>query len=232
MTFMIFFHRLSQCLDCRDLLSQWGVASEVVTARSDREQQIEDFNTGKLQVLLSMAILAEGFDCRSLRTVFCRPSGKACTVQMGGRVFRKHPTQSSRIMRGSEQGAREVAVVRRRYGRLSDRMMPWGRRWYRIRGFLHRRRALLRILFWSALTALFKQDWSKSRPWGRFFTQHRLNLHPWYGVLARTIPTSKNYGFELDTPCRSADSCSPFAANWWKGDTVDTSGVEAGATTD
>jgi hypothetical protein len=37
-----------------------------------------------------MNVLTEGFDCPELRTVFCRPSGRACTIQMGGRVFRKH----------------------------------------------------------------------------------------------------------------------------------------------
>ena len=38
-----------------------------------------------------MLILTEGFDCPSLKTVFCRPSGRGCTIQMGSRVFRKHP---------------------------------------------------------------------------------------------------------------------------------------------
>ena len=35
-----------------------------------------------------MAILTEGFDCPELQTVFCRPSGKGCTIQMAGRVLR------------------------------------------------------------------------------------------------------------------------------------------------
>ena len=41
--------------------------------------------------MINMLILSEGFDCPSLQTVFCRPSGRLCTVQMGGRVFRKFP---------------------------------------------------------------------------------------------------------------------------------------------
>ena len=36
-------------------------------------------------------MLSEGFDCPELKTVFCRPSCKGVTVQMGGRVLRKHP---------------------------------------------------------------------------------------------------------------------------------------------
>jgi superfamily II DNA or RNA helicase len=39
-------------------------------------------------------VLSEGFDCPELKTVFCRPSGKGVTIQMGGRVLRKHPELS------------------------------------------------------------------------------------------------------------------------------------------
>jgi superfamily II DNA or RNA helicase len=88
---LLFFHRTQQCFDCKRLLSRAGVRSEVVTAHSNRERQIRDFADGKTDVLISMAILAEGFDCPSLRTVFCRPSGKGCTIQMCGRVLRKFP---------------------------------------------------------------------------------------------------------------------------------------------
>jgi superfamily II DNA or RNA helicase len=90
-TSLIFFHRLVACQACHQRLAEWGIRAEVVTGQSNREQQIEDFTTGRIDILLSMMILAEGFDCPSLKTVFCRPSGKSCTVQMGGRVFRKHP---------------------------------------------------------------------------------------------------------------------------------------------
>lgn len=88
---LIFFHRLEQCLECQRHLWDQGVTAEVVTASSDRERQIEDFEQGRVEVLLSMAILTEGFDCPSLQTVFCRPSSKGPTLQMCGRVFRKHP---------------------------------------------------------------------------------------------------------------------------------------------
>lgn len=88
---LIFFHRLDQCIDCQKRLWELGVSAEVVTATSDRERQIEDFEAGRTEVLLSMAILTEGFDCPSLQTVFCRPSSKGPTTQMCGRVFRLHP---------------------------------------------------------------------------------------------------------------------------------------------
>ena len=63
----------------------------MVTAKTDRQQQIDMFEAGEIRVLLSMLVLAEGFDCPPLKTVFCRPSGRLCTVQMCGRVLRKHP---------------------------------------------------------------------------------------------------------------------------------------------
>ena len=44
-----------------------------------------------MDVLVNCFVLAEGFDCPSLQTVFCRPSEKGITVQMCGRVLRKHP---------------------------------------------------------------------------------------------------------------------------------------------
>jgi superfamily II DNA or RNA helicase len=88
---LLFFHRYDQCLKAQRLLAEAGVASEVVTSQTDRERQLNEFADGKFNVLINMAILTEGFDCPALKTVFCRPSGKGCTVQMGGRVFRKHP---------------------------------------------------------------------------------------------------------------------------------------------
>lgn len=87
---LIFFHRLTDCLACQQHLAHRNVHAEVVTAKSNREQQLADFESGKTQVLINMAILTEGFDCPSLKTVFCRPSSKPCTIQMAGRAFRKH----------------------------------------------------------------------------------------------------------------------------------------------
>lgn len=87
---LMFFHRVDECDLACSLLRARGFTSEVVTAKTDRDRQLDDFETGKTQVLINMAILTEGFDCPSLKTVFCRPSGKGCTIQMAGRAFRKH----------------------------------------------------------------------------------------------------------------------------------------------
>lgn len=84
---LIFFHNLHDANYCATRLQ---CRAEVVTASSNRDRQLADFEAGRVDVLLSMMILTEGFDCPALKTVFCRPSGKGCTMQMCGRVFRKH----------------------------------------------------------------------------------------------------------------------------------------------
>jgi len=88
---LVFFHRLADCQALQERLQDAGVPSDVVTAKSPRERQLDAFRAGDLRVLINMAILVEGFDCPSLETVFCRPSGKGCTIQMAGRVLRRHP---------------------------------------------------------------------------------------------------------------------------------------------
>lgn len=91
---IVFFHRHDQCVECQEELTLRGIRSEIVTAKSDRDRQLADFISGKINVLINMNILTEGFDCPDLKTVFCRPSSKACTIQMCGRVFRKHPSHA------------------------------------------------------------------------------------------------------------------------------------------
>lgn len=88
---LIFFHQAGDCFRCCEAINQAGIRAEVVTAATDRERQIEDFEQNRIDVLINMNILTEGFDCPTLQTVFCRPSVKGCTIQMAGRVLRKCP---------------------------------------------------------------------------------------------------------------------------------------------
>jgi superfamily II DNA or RNA helicase len=87
---ILYFHTLQQCHAAARLLRTAGVRCEVVTGDSDREAQLEAFRTGQLDVLINCMMLSEGFDCAELKTVFCRPSCKGLTIQMAGRVLRKH----------------------------------------------------------------------------------------------------------------------------------------------
>jgi superfamily II DNA or RNA helicase len=88
---LFYFHTLEQCAAAYRLLKAAGVRSDVVTGSSDRDAQLAAFRDGRLDVLSNCMMLSEGFDCPELKTVFCRPSCKGVTVQMGGRVLRKHP---------------------------------------------------------------------------------------------------------------------------------------------
>ena len=63
----------------------------MVTGGSDRETQLDALRAGRLDLLLNCQVLVEGFDFPGLRTVFVRPSCRGPTIQMCGRVLRKHP---------------------------------------------------------------------------------------------------------------------------------------------
>ncbi|MCA9211503.1 MAG: hypothetical protein KDB27_00425 [Planctomycetales bacterium] len=86
---VVFFHRLEQCLECQNLLTDTGLNSQIVTANSNRERQFDRFRSGELDVLINRDVLTEGSDCPNVQTVFCRPSSQSGTVQMAGRVLRK-----------------------------------------------------------------------------------------------------------------------------------------------
>lgn len=87
---LVFFHQRHECEELRSKLDEAGIRAEVVTSTSNRDRQLEAFDADQVSVLINMAILTEGFDCPTLKTVFCRPSGRGCTIQMAGRVLRKH----------------------------------------------------------------------------------------------------------------------------------------------
>lgn len=88
---LVFFRTLAECRRCAGLLTAGGLGCEVVSGSSDREGQIERFEAGAFPVILSVAVLAEGFDCPALESVFCRPGSRGPTVQMAGRVLRRFP---------------------------------------------------------------------------------------------------------------------------------------------
>lgn len=88
---VFFFKNIEECNEASLHLSARGYKSEVVTGESDSERQIDDFQTGKVNILINCMKLTEGFDCPDIKTVWVRDSGKGPTTQMAGRVFRKHP---------------------------------------------------------------------------------------------------------------------------------------------
>jgi superfamily II DNA or RNA helicase len=95
---VMFFHTEEQCLEAVGRLRAGGVRAELVMASSDKLRQIDDFEEGKVDVLVNMLILTEGFDCPALETVFVRPSNRASSIQMAGRVLRQYEGLQKKIV--------------------------------------------------------------------------------------------------------------------------------------
>lgn len=88
---IFYFVNLNECFNLHQILRSRGVHSDVVTGDTDWEYQLERFRNGETRCLINCMKLTEGFDEPSLHTAWVRDSGKGCTMQMGGRAFRKHP---------------------------------------------------------------------------------------------------------------------------------------------
>lgn len=88
---IFFFLTEKQCYEAKSLLAQAGIVSEVVSAKTDRETQLDAFRQGVYPVMIGMKTIAEGIDVPDLKTVFVRDSQRGPTIQMSGRVFRIHP---------------------------------------------------------------------------------------------------------------------------------------------
>ena len=94
---LMFFHQQHHCRRLyRRLTEHHGIPGGIVTGNSDREQQARDLAEGRLAYLVNCAVLTEGFDMPDMKSVFVRDSGRGCSTQMAGRVFRKsgiHPVK-------------------------------------------------------------------------------------------------------------------------------------------
>jgi superfamily II DNA or RNA helicase len=87
---LFYFRTVAECNKAAAALRKGGVTAEVVTGSSDRDRQLTQFAAGEIEVLCNCMVLSEGFNCPQLQTVFCRPSCKSVTIQMAGRVLRRH----------------------------------------------------------------------------------------------------------------------------------------------
>lgn len=87
---LIYFHKVQQCMEAADKFLQAGVPVEVVTGDSDVDTQLSNFRQDKTRILINCMKLVEGVDLPDVKTVFCRPSCKPLTIQMAGRVLRRH----------------------------------------------------------------------------------------------------------------------------------------------
>lgn len=88
---IFYFKNVQECYELAQILRSSGVMCDVVTGDTDCESQLEAFRSGVYPCLINCMKLTEGFDEPALETAWVRPSRKGPTMQMGGRVFRKHP---------------------------------------------------------------------------------------------------------------------------------------------
>lgn len=87
-----YFHTIIQCQEFQELCLSKNIGCEVVTGASDKYRQLREFKRNPaIPVIANCMMLTEGFNMRTLKTVFLRPSCRGLTVQMAGRVLRKHP---------------------------------------------------------------------------------------------------------------------------------------------
>lgn len=86
---LAFFRTIRECRQFAKFLNEQGISCEVVTGSSDKERQIDDFESGKIEVIANVGVLTEGFDLPELKSVFIRDSSKLPTIQMAGRGLRR-----------------------------------------------------------------------------------------------------------------------------------------------
>jgi len=81
----IYFLSREDATACCNRLQASGIKAETVFGdqpMAEREEKLERFESGDLQVLVNMVLLTEGWDSPSLRTVFVRDSQRGPTIQM------------------------------------------------------------------------------------------------------------------------------------------------------
>lgn len=92
----VYFLSIQDCYAFQELLLRQGIVCNVVSSRhseEERETRIAEFESGHVNVVANVQVLAQGYDFPGLRTVFIRDSSRLPAVQMGGRVLRLHETK-------------------------------------------------------------------------------------------------------------------------------------------
>lgn len=85
---LVFFTTIAECEAFKERLRAGGVACEVVTGKSDKDIQMEMFESGRVPVIANVAMLTEGFDQPDVQSVFARDASRLPTIQMCGRGLR------------------------------------------------------------------------------------------------------------------------------------------------
>ena len=92
---LVFFSTIAECIAFRERLAADGVACEVVTSDSDKDLQMELFESGRVPVIANVAMLTEGFDQPDVQSVFVRDASRLPVIQMAGRGLRRAEGKSA-----------------------------------------------------------------------------------------------------------------------------------------
>lgn len=88
---VVYFDRKSDAELLYLLLSQAGVQAALLHTSSDQSKRWSDLSSNRIEVLIDSAQPIKTFRCADLKTVFCRPGGRAGIRQMASRVLQPSP---------------------------------------------------------------------------------------------------------------------------------------------
>jgi hypothetical protein len=97
---VVYLRTQSECEQLEAMLTKGGVASAVLLgshAQSEKDRMFDEFESGKLKVLINIYLLTEGFDAPDLKTAWVRDASKLPTIQMAGRCLRKDPNNPDKV---------------------------------------------------------------------------------------------------------------------------------------
>lgn len=86
-----FFSTIEECREFDFRMNDAGVSCEVVTSKTNKDDQLEHFIAGEVQVIANVAMFCEGLDLPDLKSVFVRDASRLPTIQMAGRGLRLAP---------------------------------------------------------------------------------------------------------------------------------------------
>ncbi len=95
---LAFFDTIAEADDFVARLQRAGHGAETVTATSPRAAQISAFQSGTIAVLAAVGVLSEGFDAKSLTTVFARDGSRGPVTQICGRALRRSGNKVANIV--------------------------------------------------------------------------------------------------------------------------------------
>ena len=167
---VVYFLSIAECEECQKALLDAGVPSEVVYQDSDIDAQLEMFATGNTRVLLNVVMLTEGFNSPDLQTVFVRPASKGPTIQMAGRVLRKHP----------ECPVKNIVQVEGTKWPFSRIAGPHDRLALNLLGEWDSRRGESARLIKVCATSIIGSGRTAVKPMPRYIVSHTKRKHSWH----------------------------------------------------